>query len=164
MNIGYIVEETNRLGQVRSRLFTHCPWHALAEWLVKSYKPHGFPPGARVGDGDLRREVFGESVIIDYAFLAVTSRFYWKEEEVRLVKIRTEILTERIDPHYSAGSARLYLEEDYNNSILKMKARIMKYCSDQIEIGYVLSQFAANDPLHPFWKPRLFNRVRGLNF
>ena len=91
MNIAYIVEETNRLGQVRSRLFTHCPWHALAEWLVKSYKPQGFPPGSRVGDGYMMREVRGESYVIDYAFLSVTTRFVWKGDEVRNIRIRTEI-------------------------------------------------------------------------
>jgi hypothetical protein len=136
----------------------------MAEWLVKTYKPQGFAPGARPGDGDLALVVSGESVIIDYAFLSVTSRFLWRDEEIRTIHIRTEILTQRVDPHYSAGSAKLYLDADYNSSILKMKSRIMKYCSEQVEIGYVLSQFAANDHLHPFWKPRLFNRVRGLSF
>lgn len=164
MNIGYIVEETNRMGQVRSRLFTHCPWHAIAEWLVKTYKPYGFPPGARPGDGELVRNVDGQSMVIDYALLSANSTFLWHGEEVRTISLRTEILTCRIDPHYSPGSAKLYLDEDYNKSILKMKSRMMKYCSEQVEIGYVLSQFAAKDPLHPFWKPRLFNRVRGLNF
>lgn len=164
MNIGYIVEETNRAGSVRSRLFTDCPWHALAEWLVKSYRPLGFPPGARPGDGDLSRIVLGESVVVDYAFLEVTSSFIWRGDEVRSIRIRTEILEAPVEAHYSPGSSKVYLDPDYNKSILKMKFRIMKYCSQQIEVGYVLSQFAANDHLHPFWKPRLFNRVRGLSF
>lgn len=109
-------------------------------------------------------EVLGDSVVIDYAFLSVASTFRWHDDIVRTVRIRTEILTESVEPHYSAGSSKTYLESDYNKSILKMKERIMKYCSDEIDVGYVLTQFAANDHLHPFWKPRLFNRVRGLNF
>jgi hypothetical protein len=164
MNIGYIVEETNRAGSLRSRLFTHCPWHALAEWLVKTYRPMGFPPGARPGDGEMVLEVRGDSMVIDYAFLSVSAAFHWRDEPVRSIKISTEILEHRIEPHYSSGSAKIYLDDDYNRAILKMKERMVRYCSDEMDVAYVLSQFAANDPLHPFWRPRLFNRVRGLNF
>lgn len=164
MNIGYIVEETNRAGSLRCRLFTPCPWHAIAEWLVKTYRPMAFPPGSRPGDGELSLDISGKSVVVDAALLSVAATFKSNGEEVRSVTIRTEILTSEFEAHYIAGSARAYLDEDYNSAIMKMRDKLIKYCSDNLDVGYVLSQFASNDHLHPFWKPRLFNRVRGLSF
>jgi len=167
LNIGYIVEETNRLGASRSKLFTTCPWHALAEWLVKSYKPMGFPPGTRIGskdgEGDLVLHVKGESVIVGAALLSLEGIFRLYDEEVRAVRISTEFSMSNSPPYYTSGSAEVYLKEDYASAILKMKDKLSLYCHDQIDAGYILTQFAVNDHRHPFWKPRFFNRVRGLS-
>jgi hypothetical protein len=167
LNIGYIVEETNRLGASRSKLYTSCPWHALAEWLVKSYKPMGFPPGTRIGsqhtDGDLVLHVKGESVIVGAALLSLEGVFRLYDEEVRAVRISTELSMSDSSAYYTSGSADIYLKPEYDSAISKMKDKLNIYCRDQIDAGYILAQFAANDHMHPFWKPRLFNRVRGLS-
>lgn len=162
MNIGYIVEEYNRMGSVRSRLFTSSPWHAMAEWLVKSYRPIGFPPGVRVGDGELSIQITGSSVVVDHAFLSMTTVFTRHGEEVRRITIRTEIQTQAIEPHYSCSSNAIYLTEDYYKAILSMKDKLVRYSKNQIDVAYVLSMFASNDRLHQFWVSRLAARKMGL--
>jgi hypothetical protein len=164
MNIGYIVEETNRAGAIRSRLFTICAWHALAEWMVKVHRPIGFPPGSRAGDGDLTLEVNGESVIVDCGFLSLVAEFRRDNETVRKIQISTQIMSRVFESHYSVGTSRIYLQEEYDRAIAKMQGRLSTYCENQMDVGYVLAQFAANDPLHGFWKPRLLNRGRALSF
>ena len=167
LNIGYIVEETNRLGAPRSKLYTTCPWHALAEWLVKSYNPLGFPPGTRVGsksdEGDLVLHVKGESVVVGAALLSLEGVFRLYDEEVRSVRIWTELSMSDSSAYYTSGSADMYLKPEYASAISKMKDKLNIYVHDQIDAGYILAQFAANDHRHPFWKPRFLNRVRGLS-
>lgn len=159
----YIVEETNQLGSSRSKLFTNCPWHAMAEWLVKAARPVGFRPGTKLTDGDLTLEVIGQSVVVDAALLSLVGIFRWYGEEVRTIRISTEVSMSDIDPYYTAGTSKVYLQEDYYGAIQKMKDKLIRYTYDQLDAGYILAQFAANDHRHPFWKPRLFNRVRGLS-
>ncbi len=149
---------------LRSRLFTPCPWHAIAEWLVKAYRPIGFPPGSRPGDGELVLKISGNSFVVDHVLLSSEAIFIANGCNVRTIKIRTEIQSQLIEAHYSAGSSPVYIHPDYNKAILKMKDKLERYCLNNIDVCYVLSQIAANDHLHPFWKSRLFNRTRGLSY
>lgn len=163
LKLGYIVEETNQLGSSRSKLFTNCAWHAMAEWLVKTSRPIGFRPGTKLSDGDLTLEVKGESLVVDAAFLSLIGVFRCYGEEVRSIRISTEVSMSDSDAYYTAGTSQAYLQEDYRGAIMKMRDKLIRYSFDQLDAGYILTQFAANDHRHPFWTPRLFNRVRGFS-
>lgn len=135
----------------------------MAEWLVKASRPVGFRPGTKLSDGDLKLEVTGESLVVDAAFLSLVGVFRWYGEEVRSIRISTEVSMTDSDCYYTSSTSRAYLQDDYHSAVLKMRDKLIRYSFDQLDAGYILTQFASNDHRHPFWKPRLFNRVRSLS-
>lgn len=161
MFIVYTVEEANRLGLCRSRLVTTCPWHALAELLVKAHNPEGFPPGVRVRDGELNLEMRGESKLGDETWLDLTCNIFWQGEPVRGLLIRSEESATEIEASYATFSSAVYRTPSYAMAVGKMVDRMFKYTNGNLAVAYVLTQFAGKDPYHTFWQSRM--RGRGLS-
>lgn len=160
----YTVEELNRLGQVRAQLHTRNFYLALADWMLRAHKPLGFPPGVKASTGDLRIDAIGYHMPIEDIKLELEGVFSYQGQIVRSFKIRTDIATLDIPEGFTVPSANVYKTSEYWEAVNKMKARLERFCLEQPYAAYLLAQFAARDTQHPFWKPTIASRSRGLSF
>ncbi|MBB4861315.1 hypothetical protein HNP46_000126 [Pseudomonas nitritireducens] len=158
MTIAYTIEETNRLGACRSRLLTFCPWHSLAEFMVKAHFPMGIPPGVRIGDEDLKVEASAASLFDGEPWLQVYGSFKLRGEVMRQLRIRSFQVDETSNPIYASFTAAAYRDPDYAKSVSKMAARIFKFCIGDIQFAHVLALYASRDAYHPFWTARVAGR------
>ena len=163
MHIIYVVEEVNRVGSVRSMLNTEDPWMALADWLLKTHRPIGFKTGTRAGDGSLHFKSTGGCMPIDVLKIELNGEFHWHDELVRHVKLSTYASQPMFDEGFHPLSGELYKSEEYRHAVLTLGERIKKFSRGNLDVAYVLCQFAAQDTQHLFWVSRVTPRGRSLN-
>jgi hypothetical protein len=147
----------------RSSLLTRDPMLALGDWLLRTHKPLGFPPNVRVSTGDLRIEVMANKMPIGSNSFQIVAYFVYKKEEVRALSLETRESTEHDDEGFTPKSAGIYQSKEYGDTIKRMRDRLAEFSSEQCDAAYLVALFASRDSLHPFWRPILPGRARGLS-
>lgn len=161
----YTVEELNRFGHMRSLLITEDPITALSDWMIRAHNPLGFPPGIKPGSQELRIEVVGKRMPIGTLHILIECEFHYKGEVVRKVRIDSGITTIKIDEGFNHRTANIYKSEQYWGVIQKNKERVQVFSENNLHVAYILSQFAARNPNHHFWKPGVASKdIGGLRF
>jgi hypothetical protein len=159
----YSVKEVNRLIHTRSSLLTRDPMLALGDWLLRAHKPLGFPPHVRVSTGDLSIEVMANKMPIGGSNFQIEAFFVYKKEEVRAFTLETRPSTQHDGEGFSSKSAGIYQSKEYWDTIKRMRDRLIEFSSNQCDAAYLVALFASRDALHPFWRPILPGRSRGLS-
>lgn len=163
MRIIYVVEEMNRIGVVRSMLNTEDPWMALADWLLKIHRPVGFKPGTKVGDGSLHFRSTGKCMPVDVLMIELKGFFDFNDECVREVSLSTYASQRLVDDGYHPMSGELYKSPEYEHAVMTLSNRIKAFVKGNLDVAYVLAQFAAQDTQHQFWVSRVTPRGRTLS-
>lgn len=163
MRIIYVVEEVNRLGSVRSMLNTEDPWMAIADWLLKTHRPVGFRPGVRAGDGSLHFRSVGQCMPVDVLMIDLKGHFDFHDECVREVRLSTYASQRLVDDGYHPMSGELYKSPEYTHAVKTLGERMRTFSKGNLDVAYVLAQFAAQDAQHQFWVSRVTPRGRSLS-
>ncbi|MDT8924888.1 hypothetical protein RBE51_19050 [Pseudomonas taiwanensis] len=163
MRIIYVVEEINRIGVVRSMLNTEDPWMAMADWLLKIHRPVGLKPGTKVGDGSLHFRSTGQCMPVDVLMIELKGFFDFHDECVREVRLSTYASQRLVDDGYHPMSGELYKSPEYGHAVMTLSSRIKDFVQGNLDVAYVLAQFAAQDTQHQFWVSRVTPRGRSLS-
>jgi hypothetical protein len=163
MRIIYVVEEVNRVGSVRSMLNTEDPWVALGDWLLKTHRPIGFRPGSKVGDGSLHFQSVGDCMPVDVLMIKLNGQFHYHQECVREVRLSTYASQRLVDDGFHPMSGELYKSPEYVHAVQTLGKRIHDFSHGNLDVAYVLAQFAAQDTQHLFWVSRVTPRGRSLS-
>lgn len=151
----YTVEELNRLGQVRSRLYTRDGFLALADWLLKTHVPLGFPPGVKVAPGGVSIEAIGHHMPLEDRSINLEASYQYEGSNVRRLSIKTSIVTLDLDEGYTPKTVGCYQTQEYAGAVLKIKKRLEAFACHQHDVAYLVAQFAVRDRQHPFWNPNI---------
>lgn len=158
----YTVEEQNRVGIVRSRLHTRDVLIAIADWLIKSHRPVGFPPGVRMGVGEVEVESKGVWVPLQDRVLTLEASIHYQGHLVRSLSISTSLVTLDIDEGFTQGSVAIYRSESYSRALIRMKDRVVSFVGKEPCEASILALFAARDTNHPFWGVKVKGRSLSL--
>lgn len=159
---GYLVEDRNRFGHSRSRLLTTDPWIALADWLMRSHKPLGFPPGTVPGQGGLSLEVLPLRMPAKEPLMDLEAIFVYQETTVRTIVLSSPKSAET-EFGFLSPTAHIYLTREYREMLHKTKERLERFCAGDLQVAFILAVFASRSPTHPFWNVPVAMRARGLS-
>lgn len=116
-----------------------------------------------MGDGTLETSVIGSSSILRSASIELSCRFDWTGQMVREVAIYSLEIDHDVAAGYSPSSAKIYKSKEYAESVAHILNRLFRFSEGQIEVAYVVAQYAARSIAHPFWRPSVKARGRGLS-
>lgn len=148
----YIVEEKNYLGVVRSVFYTPNPWQALAEWLLKTHKPVGLPPGVVNHPESYMVRTDGTSAPVGNVLLNMSAHLIWKGQELRAITISTDISFRPLIQARSPGTAQYYMKDSYMAAVTHIRNRMKRFSRGELDVGYVLAHCAGRNFRHNFWR------------
>lgn len=148
----YTVEERNALGVVRSVFYTPSPWQALAEWLLKTHRPVGLPPGMVSDTERYQLKIEGGTAPVGNLLLNMSAQLLWQGNEIRTITISTDVSFRPLIQARSPGTAQYYLKDSYMAAVTHIRNRMKRFSRGELDVGYVLAHCAGRNVRHNFWR------------